>query len=212
MTDNMKAILGEKKLMTQIFKEDGKVVPVTIIDVSEVYIGAIKTKAKDGYEAVLLCRGKKKHSTKAEQGKYKKLGFVPQFAVEVRDYDMTVEIGSKIDPEIFTVDEVVDATGTTKSKGFQGVVKRWGFQGGPATHGQSDRWRAPGSIGQRMTPGRVFKGMKMAGRMGGAELTVKNLIVVAVDKENGLIAIKGAVPGNKGSLVMIKSMGKADAN
>ena len=201
----MKAIIGEKKLMTQIFKDDGKVVPVTVIDVKEAFLIGKKTKEKDGYEALLIGIGKKKNPTKAETGKFKSLGFVPRVTMEARDCAIDLADGSKIDPGIFVADENVDVTGITKGKGFQGVVRRWGFHGGPKTHGQSDRQRAPGSIGQRMTPGRVYKGKKMAGRVGGAKLTVKNLKVVAVDSVNGLIAVKGAVPGNNGSIVMIRS-------
>lgn len=191
--------------MTQIFREDGRVIPVTIIDVSEVFIGAKKHKEKDGYDAVVLVKGKKKKITKPEAGKFKELGFVPQYAFEAKNFQEEIEIGSEVKASMFKVDEVVNVTGVSKGKGFQGVVKRWGFHGGPKTHGQSDRHRAPGSIGSGTTPGRVYKGKRMGGRMGGIKKTIRNLQIVAVDEQNGFIAIKGAVPGNKGSIVMIKA-------
>ncbi|MFQ5492852.1 MAG: 50S ribosomal protein L3 [Candidatus Dojkabacteria bacterium] len=201
----MKAIIGIKKLMTQLFKDDGDIIPVTIIDVNGVGVVASKSEDKDGYEAVVLGRGTKKNATKAEQGQYKHGGFVPQNAREVRGFDGEIKVGDVLKASLFEVDETVDVTGRSKGKGFQGVVKRYGFKGGSKTHGQSDRHRAPGSIGSGTTPGRVFKGKRMPGRMGGETKTVKNLKVVAVDDKNGLIAIKGAIPGSKGSVVMIKS-------
>lgn len=201
----MKAIIGQKKEMTQVFNEDGKVVPVTIIDVNEVYMIGKKNEEKDGYQAIILGKGKKKNANKPELGKYKKLGFVPNFIKEIRDTESELEENAKIDPTLFENGEIISVTGDTKGKGFQGVVKRWGFHGGPKTHGQSDRWRAPGSIGSGTTPGRVYKGKKMAGRMGGNQITIKNLEIVLVDTENGLIGIKGSIPGNKGSYIIIKS-------
>lgn len=201
----MKAIIAQKKEMTQVFGEDGRVVPVTIVDVNEVYMIGKKDEDKDGYQAIILGKGKKKNANKPELGKYKKLGFVPNFIKEIRDTEIELEENTKIDANLFENGEVISVTGDTKGKGFQGVVKRWNFHGGPKTHGQSDRWRAPGSIGSGTTPGRVYKGKKMAGRMGGNQITVKNLEIVLVDKENGLIGIKGAIPGNKGSYIIIKS-------
>jgi len=201
----MKAIIAQKKEMTQVFGEDGRVVPVTIVDVNEVYMIGKKDEDKDGYQAIILGKGKKKNANKPELGKYKKLGFVPNFIKEIRDTEIELEENTKIDANLFENGEVISVTGDTKGKGFQGVVKRWNFHGGPKTHGQSDRWRAPGSIGSGTTPGRVYKGKKMAGRMGGNQITVKNLEIVLVDKENGLIGIKGSIPGNKGSYIIIKS-------
>lgn len=201
-------IIGHKKEMTQIFSEDGKVVPVTIVDVNNVYIAGIKTAEKDGYKCVVLGKDKKKNFTKAEAGKFKELGFVPKYVKENRlENDVTSEdkIGDEVKASIFELNQKVDVTGISKGKGFQGVVKRWGFAGGPKTHGQSDRHRAPGSIGSGTTPGRVYKGKKMGGRMGGDQKTVQNLKIALIDDENGLIAIKGAIPGNKGSLVIIKA-------
>jgi len=205
----MKALIGIKKEMTQIFNDEGIVVPVTLIMVKDVIIAARKSKEKDGYEALVLGMGKKKHGTKAELGKYKTLGYVPEFVKETKisgtEKNSNLDVGSRLAPDIFAVNEKVDVMGISKGKGFQGVVKRWHFKGGPHTHGQSDRERHPGSIGQRMTPGRVFKGKKMGGRMGGEIKTVKNLRVVLIDKDQGLLGIKGAIPGNKGSFVMISS-------
>ena len=205
----MKALIGIKKKMTQIFNDEGIVVPVTLIMVKDVIIAARKSKEKDGYEALVLGMGKKKHGTKAELGKYKSLGYVPEFVRETKingaEEISKLDVGTKLAPDIFTVNDKVDVVGVSKGKGFQGVVKRWHFKGGPHTHGQSDRERHPGSIGQRMTPGRVFKGKKMGGRMGGDVKTVKNLRIVIVDKEQGLLGIKGAIPGNRGSFVMIIS-------
>lgn len=200
----MKTIIGLKKNMSQIFKEDGNVVPVTFVDVADIVVAHKKTVEKDGYSATVIGLGKKKNPSKAEVGKFKELGFVPMYAVEV-ELEEELNVGDKVNVSMFEAIKKVNVTGITKGKGFQGVVKRWGFKGGPRTHGQSDRQRHPGSIGMRTTPGRVFKGKKMGGRMGGDTKTVKNLRVVEVDQEHGLIALKGAVPGNKDSLVIIES-------
>ncbi len=191
--------------MTQIFDEEGSVVPVTIVDVNDVYVVGKKDSEKDGYKATILGKGRKKNANKPEVGKFKKLGFVPNFIKELKDFDTEVEENRKLDATIFQTGDKITVTGVSKGKGFQGVMKRWNFHGGPKTHGQSDRWRAPGSIGSGTTPGRVYKGKKMAGRVGAEQVTVKNLRVVMVDEKNGLIAIKGALPGNKGSYLVIKS-------
>lgn len=201
----MKALLAQKREMTQIYSEDGSVIPVTILDVSDVYVIDTKNAEKDGYNATILGKGKKKNANKPEVGKYKKLGFVPNYIKEIKDLVLETEENSKLSASLFENGEIVSVTGSSKGKGFQGVMKRWNFHGGPKTHGQSDRWRAPGSIGSGTTPGRVYKGKKMAGRMGSEQVTVKNLRVVMVDEKNGLIAIKGALPGNKGSYLVIKS-------
>ena len=202
----MKALIAQKKEMTQIFSEDGAVVPVTIVDVNDVYVVTKNNTEKNGYNSVVLGKGKKKNANKPEVGKYKKLGFVPNFVREIRDMNVETEENTKLGAEIFSEGDIIQVTGISKGKGFQGVMKRWNFSGGPKTHGQSDRWRAPGSIGSGTTPGRVYKGKKMAGRMGSDQVTVKNLKVVMVDKENGLIAIKGAIPGNKGSYLVVSSI------
>lgn len=201
----MKAIIAQKKEMTQIFDENGRIIPITVVDVNDVFLIGQKDLEKDGYQSIILGKGKKKNANKPEQGKYKTLGFVPNFIKEVRDATLESENNSRLDAGLFKNGDIITVTGNTKGKGFQGVVKRWGFHGGPKTHGQSDRWRAPGSIGSGTTPGRVYKGKKMAGRMGGNQVTIKNLEVVLVDIENGLLGIKGALPGNKGSYLIIKS-------
>lgn len=201
----MKTIIGLKKNMSQIFQKDGNVIPVTFIDVADVVIAHKKTLEKDGYEAYVIAIGKKKNPSKAEIGKFKELGYVPEHAVEA-ELDLELKIGDKLSPEIFSEIKKVNITGITKGKGFQGVVKRWGFKGGPRTHGQSDRQRHPGSIGMRTTPGRVFKGKKMGGRMGGDAKTVKNLRLIEIDPANSLLAVKGAVPGNKNSLVIVTAL------
>jgi large subunit ribosomal protein L3 len=202
----MKTLIGLKQNMSQVFMEDGNVVPVTYIDVAEVVVAHKKVQDKDGYNAYVLGFGKKTKPTKAEVGKYKELGFVPEVSVEVEIDGVELNIGDKITPSLIEGSKKVNVTGTTKGKGFQGVVKRWGFAGGKRTHGQSDRQRHPGSIGMRTTPGRVFKGHKMGGHMGDVTKTVENLKVVLLNDESNMIAVKGAIPGNKGSLVIIKSL------
>lgn len=204
----MKTLIGIKKNMSQLFLEDGNVVPVTYIDVTDIVVAHKKTAEKDGYNAIVLGHGKKSKPTKAETGKYKQLGYVPEFVAEVVVDSNELNIGDKVSASMLEGVTKVDVTGITKGKGFQGVVKRWGFAGGKRTHGQSDRQRHPGSIGMRTTPGRVFPGHKMGGRMGADQQTVKNLKVVLVDDTNGVIALKGAVPGNQGAFVIIKSVNK----
>ncbi len=202
----MKGILGKKVGMTQIFDDIGEVIPVTIIEAGPCYVTQIKTKEKDGYQAIQLGFGETKRLNKPERGHLPKgvpdLRYLREFRID----DVSVyELGQKIDAGTFSVGELVDVTGTSKGKGFAGVMKRHGFRGGPATHGQSDRARAPGSIGATSTPGRVWKGLRMAGHMGTQRTTVQGLEVALVDPERNLLAIKGAVPGSRGGLVIIKS-------
>lgn len=208
----MSVIIGRKKEMTQIFDKKGKVIPCTILDVSKVRVVGERTNDKDGYESLILGIGEKKKANKVEKKKYKSLKFVPQKVLEFRkellDKDYDYKVGDKIEADVFEVGQKVKATGITKGKGFQGVVKRWGFHGGPRTHGQSDRERAPGSIGAGTDPGRVFKGKKMPGHMGQKTKTILNLEIVKVDKEDGLICIKGSIPGGKGTLVKVSRMNK----
>lgn len=201
----MKYTIGTKKEMTQVFEENGKVIPVTLLDVADVVVAGFKTEERDGYNAVVLGKGKKKKANKAEMTKYKELGYAPKFVVEfkVEGIDEGLKVGDKVEVDIEEGSKV-NVTGITKGKGFAGVVKRWGFKGGPKTHGQSDRWRAPGSIGSGTTPGRVYKGKKMAGRMGNERQTTENLRFVKNDKDNGLVYIKGAVPGAKNNNVLIR--------
>lgn len=198
----MKAIIGQKQEMTQVFGKDNQLIPVTIIDISGNVLLDNRTNDKDGYEAVVLGKGKKKNSNKAEQGKYKELGYVPEYITEVRSAEAFVATEGETVSDISGKIAVV--TGITKGKGFQGVMTRWGFKGTKQTHGQSDRMRAPGSIGSGTTPGRVYKGKKMAGRVGGTVVTTPNLEVVKHLVEENILLIKGAVPGSRGSHVIIK--------
>lgn len=205
----MKGILGKKVGMTQVFDETGEVIPVTVIEAGPCYVTQIKSTKKDGYEAIQLGFGEAKRINKPLRGHLPK--GVPDLRNlrEVRVEDISqYEIGQKIDAGIFAVGDLVDVTGVSKGKGFSGVMKRHGFAGGPATHGQSDRSRAPGSVGSTSTPGRVWKGLRMAGHMGDRRTTVQNLEVVLVDPERNLLAVKGAVPGAKGGLLAVKSAAK----
>jgi len=203
----MKGIIGKKVGMTQIFDDDGIVVPVTLIEAGPCYVTQKKTKEIDGYNAVQLGFGgtSEKRLTQPIAGHLKKanapaLKHLREFHVaDPSDY----EEGQKIDVSIFRVGDKVDVTGTSKGKGFAGVVKRHGFRGGPKTHGQSDRWRAPGSVGAGSTPGRILKGKRMAGRMGNQRVTVQNLRVALVDPDKNILAVKGAVPGAKNGLIVI---------
>lgn len=190
----MKAIIGKKIGMTQMYKDD-RANPVTLIDVSDCKIAFVD---KSGVE---LGFGNKKNPTKAQQGKYKAAGYVPLFRQYFYGLKLELNAGELVDPTLFVVDELVDVIGESKGKGYAGVVKRWGFKGGKRTHGQSDRQRAPGSIGAGTDPGRIEKGKKMAGRMGGEKIYNENKKIV--DIKDGVIAIKGSVPGNKGDKVII---------
>jgi large subunit ribosomal protein L3 len=202
----MKGILGKKVGMTQIFDDTGEVTPVTVIEAGPCYVTQIKTKTKDGYEAVQLGFGEAKRLNRPQRGHLPKGVPDVRYLGEVKVDDISpYEIGQKIDAGVFSVGDLVDVTGISKGKGFAGAMKRHGFGGGPATHGQSDRARAPGSIGATSTPGRVFKGKRMPGHMGSQRTTVQNLKVAMVDPERNLLAVKGAVPGAKGGLVTIKS-------
>lgn len=202
----MNGILGKKVGMTQVFDDTGEVTPVTIIEAGPCYVTQIKTKEKDGYQAIQLGFGEGKRLNRPERAHLPKGVPDLRYLREIRIDDISVyELGQKIDAGTFAVGELVDVTGTSKGKGFAGVMKRHGFRGGPATHGQSDRARAPGSIGSTSTPGRVFKGTRMAGHMGSRRSTVQSLKVVLVDTERNLLAVNGAVPGSKGGLVIIKS-------
>lgn len=195
--------------MTQIFDERGEIVPVTLVEAGPCYITQVKTEEKDGYTALQLGFGETKRLNKPQRGHLKEL--VPlRYLREVRVKDVQgYQVGQKFDASLFSVGDLVDVTGISKGKGFAGVMKRHGFRGGPATHGQSDRARAPGSIGATTTPGRVFKGMRMAGRMGNERVTVQNLKVVLVDPERNLLGVRGSIPGNRGGLVMVRKAVKS---
>lgn len=206
------SILGIKIGQTQEFTPKGKRIPVTKIQAGPCVVVQVKQKEKDGYSAVQLGLSEKREKVtkKPVLGHIKKAGIkkVPRFLKEVSVEEKTeLQPGQEIKvEEVIKPGDKVDVIGISKGKGFAGVVKRWGFAGGPRTHGQSDRERAPGSIGATTTPGRVLKGKKMAGRMGGARVTVKNLEVVGVDSEKNLVTVKGLVPGNKGGLLIVNKV------
>src|SRR3989338_622661 len=206
----MKYILGEKIGMSQVFDTEGNVTPVTVISASpNVVIGA-RTKEKNGYEAVEVGFGdrKRKNIKKPQQGYFKDLGNF-RYVREFRAQDATYKIpntGEKIDVSVFKEGDAVRVSGITKAKGFQGVMKRHGFHGAPASHGTKHAHREPGSIGGGggRAGGRVVKGMKMAGRMGGERVSVRNVKIIKIDSESGIVAISGAVPGRRGTLLEIR--------
>lgn len=201
----VKGILGRKIGMSQLFQDDGEIV-VTAIEAGPCVITQVKTEARDGYNAVQLGFGEAKRLNSPQKGHLKGLGqFKYLREVGVEDIN-SVQVGQKVDVNIFKPGDLVDITGISKGKGFAGVVKRHHFAGGPKSHGQSDRHRAPGSIGATTFPGRVFKGTRMAGHMGNKQVTVRNLRVVGVDSDRHLVLVKGAVPGaNKGLLLLRKA-------
>jgi large subunit ribosomal protein L3 len=203
----MSGILGRKIGMARIFNEIGDMVPVTVIEAGPCSVIQIKKKDKDGYEAVQLGYGSKKNKnvTRPMQGHLKKAGVQPPFkAKEFRIFkSMDLKVGDQIKVDVFKPGQVIKISGLSKGRGFTGVVKRHGFGGGPVTHGQSDRLRAPGSLGQSSDPSRVFKGYKMAGRMGNKKVTALNLLVVMVDVEKNLMFVKGSVPGARNSMLEI---------
>jgi large subunit ribosomal protein L3 len=202
----MKGILGKKVGMTQIFDDTGEAIPVTVIEAGPCYVTQIKTDKRDGYQAIQLGFGEVKRLNKPQRGHLPKGVPNLRYSREISVDDVsTYEVGQKIDASVFAVGDLVDITGISKGKGFAGAMKRHGFGGGPITHGQSDRARAPGSVGSTSTPGRVFKGKRMPGHMGNQRVTVQNLQVVLVDPERNLLAVRGAVPGAKSGLVTVKS-------
>ncbi len=204
----IRGYLGKKIGMSRIFRDDGSVVPVTMIQAGPCSVTQIKTNDTDGYQAVQLGFDPVKKLNKPESGHLKGSSPVRHLR-EVKADDVTeFELGQQISVDIFEPGELVDVIGKSKGRGFAGVMKRHGFGGGPRTHGQSDRARAPGSIGGGTTPGRVFKGLKMAGHMGNARTTVKNLEVVQVDPERNLLFLKGGVPGAPNGLLVIRRTGK----
>lgn len=204
----MKGIIGKKIGMTSIFGADGKQTACTIIEAGPCVVTQVKTGDTDGYTALQLAFGdkKEKHSNKAETNHFAKANTpAKSFVKEFRDYSIDKNIGEIVTVDIFAEGESVDVVGTTKGKGFQGVVKRHGFSGvGEQSHGQHDRQRAPGSIGGSSYPSRVFKGMRMAGRMGGDRVKVKGLKVVKIFAEKNYILVSGSVPGHNGSIVLIQ--------
>ncbi len=203
----MRGLIGKKIGMTQIYTDGGQAVPVTVVEAGPCVVTQVKTEATDGYNAVQVGYGerKAKHSNKALNGHFEKAGtdvkrFLAEF-VPVPNYDY--KAGQQFGASLFKEGEYVDVAGTTKGRGFSGVMKRHGFGGGPKTHGQREHPRSAGSIGQASDPSRVFKGMKMAGQYGNKRMTVRNLEVVSVDMEKNQILLKGAVPGAKNGIVYI---------
>lgn len=204
----MKGILGKKVGMSQVFNENGLVTPVTVIEAGPCYVTQKKTTETDGYNAIQLGFGElpERKLNKPQAGHLKKSNTAP--VKHLREFRVSdpesYQEGQTIDVSVFQVGDRVDVIGTSKGKGFAGTVKRHGFSGGPKTHGQSDRWRAPGSVGAGSKPGRVFKGVRMSGRMGNEQVTVLNLKVVLVDAEKNLLAVQGAIPGGKNGLVVVR--------
>ena len=210
-------LIGRKIGMTRVFAQDGAVVPVTVIEVGGNRVTLVKDAAKDGYRAVQLTAGEKRADrlTKAVAGNYTKVGVAPGRLLHefrLKDGEGTdLKSGSELKADIFAVGSFVDVQGTSIGKGFAGTIKRHHFAGGRASHGNSLSHRAPGSIGQRQTPGRVFPGKKMAGHLGSATATQQNLEVVQVDAERNLVLVKGAIPGPKGADVFIRPSVKGSA-
>lgn len=203
------ALLGRKLGMTQLWDEDNKLIPITVVQVDTNVITQIRTEDVDGYQAVQLGFGEinERKVTQPLAGHFKKAGVSPRrHLVEVRvDDPSQFELGQELTADIFETGTKVDVTGRTKGKGFAGVMKRHGFSGVSASHGAHRNHRKPGSIGACATPGRVFKGLRMAGRMGNAKRTIQNLKVQAVDAEKGLVLLTGAIPGPKGGIVLIRT-------
>jgi len=204
----MSGLIGKKIGMTSIFDENGKNIPCTVIEVGPCVVTQVRTNEVDGYEALQLGFDDKadKHATKADLGHFKKAGTTAKKkVVEFQGFENEHKLGDVITVDLFAEGEFVDVQGVSKGKGFQGVVKRHGFGGvGGSTHGQHDRSRAPGSLGASSDPSRVFKGMRMAGRMGGDRKKIQNLTVVKIMAEKNLLLIKGSIPGAKGSYVIIE--------
>ena len=204
----MKGIIGKKIGMTSIFSPDGKQIACTIIEAGPCVVTQIKTKDTDGYTSLQLAYGEKKdkHTTAAEKNHFAKSNTSPkQFVKEFRNYSLEKNLGDSITVDIFAEGEKVEVVGTTKGKGFEGVVKRHNFHGvGQQSHGQHDRQRAPGSLGNSSDASRVMKGVRMAGRMGGDRVKVKSLKVVKIFSEKNYILVSGSVPGHNGAIVLIQ--------
>lgn len=212
----MKGLLGKKVGMTQIFDENGEVIPVTVIEAGPCYVTQKKTVEADGYNAIQVGYGEtsEKKLTKPQASHLKKSGVSPvrylrEFSVSDPE---SYEAGQELNASVFEVGDYVDVIGTSKGKGFAGAVKRHGFGGGPKTHGQSDRWRATGSVGAGSTPGRILKGKRMPGRMGNEQVTVLNLKVVLVDADKNMLAVQGSIPGGKNGLVVVREARKSKSS
>jgi large subunit ribosomal protein L3 len=215
MTKQIKGVLGTKLGMSQVFADDGRMVPVTVVEAGPCVVTAVRTPDADGYAAVQLGYGEvdPRKVNKPEAGHFMKAGVTPRrYLVELRtDNASDYTLGQEVTAETFTPGELVDVTARSKGKGFAGVMKRHGFKGLGASHGTQRKHRAPGSIGGCATPGRVFKGVRMAGRMGGVRTSALNLTLHGVDADRGLLLIKGAVPGPAGGLVLVRSAVKTPA-
>ena len=215
MTKQIKGVLGTKLGMTQVFADDGKIVPVTVVAAGPCVVTAVRTPDADGYSAVQLGYGEvdPRKVNRPEAGHFAKAGVTPRrYLAELRtDNASDYTLGQEVTAETFEAGELVDVTARSKGKGFAGVMKRHGFHGLGASHGTQRKHRAPGSIGGCATPGRVFKGVRMAGRMGGVRTTALSLTLHSVDADRGLLLIKGAVPGPSGGLVLVRSAVKTPA-
>jgi large subunit ribosomal protein L3 len=209
MTKQVKGVLGTKLGMTQVFDDEGRIVPVTVVKAGPCVVTAVRTTERDGYASVQFGYGEinPRRVTKPVAGHFAAAGVTPRrYLAELRTSDASeYTLGQEITAEVFSAGQLVDVTGKSKGKGTAGVMKRHGFKGLSASHGTQRKHRSPGSIGGCATPGRVFKGVRMAGRMGNERITVQSLTVHAVDAERGLLLIKGAVPGSKGGLVLVRS-------
>ena len=217
MSENqIKGILGKKLGMTQVFDEENRVIPVTVVEAGPCVVTQIRTKETDGYSAIQIAYGDidPRKSNKPQTGHFKKAGVTPRRVVaEIRMDDTSeYEVGQEYNATIFDGDTYVDVVGTTKGKGYAGAMKRHGFAGQGAAHGNQAAHRRVGGIGGAATPGRVFKGKRMAGRMGGNRVTTQNLKIQRIDGDNNLILIKGAIPGAKGSVVTVKTAVKGGAH
>jgi large subunit ribosomal protein L3 len=203
----VKGILGRKIGMTQIFDDNGRAVPVTVVEAGPCHIAQIKRPDKDGYSAIQMSFGRPRKTNKPQEGHFKKAGVdAGRYVVELRLEDSgEYELGAEIKADVFEVGESVDVIGVTKGKGFAGAMKRHNFSGLSASHGTQRKHRSPGSVGAAATPSRVFKGTRMAGQLGNVRVTTLNLKVIKVDLERNLLLIRGAVPGPKGGLVMVRS-------
>jgi large subunit ribosomal protein L3 len=211
----VRGVLGEKLGMTQVFDDRNRIVPVTVVKAGPCVVTQVRTPDQDGYSAVQLAYGSidPRKVTKPVTGHYRAAGVTPRrHLVELRtDAAAEYTVGQEVGADTFAAGTVVDVTGTSKGKGFAGVMKRYGFKGLGASHGTQRKHRSPGSIGGCATPGRVFKGLRMAGRMGHVRVTTQGLTVHRVDAERGLLLIKGAVPGPRGGLLFVKSAAKGGA-
>jgi len=205
----IEGIIGKKVGMTQMFPEDGRLVGMTAIEAGPCVVTQVKTEAKEGYNAVQLGFSEAKKLNQPEKGHLKKLKQYRHLREFRVDDAASIQVGQVVDATVFKAGDIVDIIGTSKGKGFAGVVKRHHFAGGPKTHGQSDRHRAAGSVGANTSPGRVLKGLRMAGHMGDARVTVRNLEVIKTDAQRNVILVKGAVPGARNGLLLIKKSRKS---